>query len=68
MRARIFSSDMREKMRGTHMSKFHAPTPLNMFDFIIIPYFCFYIIEYKYLYVRRPDDVSTVLKVSLKSS
>ena len=23
-----FSSDMREKMRGTHMSKFHAPTPL----------------------------------------
>ena len=29
MRARIFSSDMREKMRGTHMSKFHAPTPLH---------------------------------------
>ena len=28
IQARIFSSHMREKMQGTHMSKFHAPTPL----------------------------------------
>ena len=36
MRARIFSSHMREKMRGTHMSKFHAPTPLPHCDLDLI--------------------------------
>ena len=36
MRAHIFSSHMRETMQGTHMSKFHALTPLlNAVEYIL---------------------------------